>query len=95
MIIYASTKNYHLNVNILGSQLKVQSQIEKPELYLLARCQSNDKQIMYSDTRMEDVVELSKPLPVDEIMIYDKLRFFKGTCEILFLHYAVNSSSSN
>ena len=29
-------------------EVNVQSEVEKPELYMLARCQSNDNQLLYS-----------------------------------------------
>ena len=45
-------------------------------MYLLARFPADDRQLMYSNTRMEDI---SNSLTVrDEINIYDKCRFFKG-----------------
>ena len=39
-----------------GDNINVQATIEKPHFYLLARCPSSDQQIMYSDTRMEDII---------------------------------------
>ena len=30
-------------------EVNVQSEVEKPELYMLARCQSNDNQLLYSE----------------------------------------------
>ena len=35
-------EKYNMEVN-------VQSEVEKPELYMLARCQSNDNQLLYSE----------------------------------------------
>lgn len=53
--------------------------VEKPELYLLARCPSNDQQILYCDTRMEDVLDLKTPVTTENgINITDVMRFFKG-----------------
>lgn len=62
-----------------GVKCSVQSMVEKPELYLLARCPSNDQQILYCDTRMEDVLDLKTPVTTENgINITDVMRFFKG-----------------
>ena len=57
----------------------MQAEVETAQLYILARCPSTDQQITYSDTRMEDIKSLSKPLTTEEgIVIYDVMRFLKG-----------------
>ena len=57
----------------------IQREVEKPVMYLLARCPTDDSQLMYSNTRMEDMIDLSNSLTVrDDINIYGKCRFFKG-----------------
>ena len=48
-------------------------------MYLLARCPADDSQLMYSNTRMEVMIDLSNSLKVwDDINIYDQCHFFKG-----------------
>ena len=63
----------------LGKKINVQAEVEKPQLYILARCPSNDQQLMYIDTRLEDIKDLSSAIDTnDGISIYDEMRFFKG-----------------
>ena len=38
-----------------GKKVDVQGIIEKPDIYILARCPSDDHQLMYSDYRNEDI----------------------------------------
>ena len=56
-----------------------------PEIYIVARCGSNDEQLAYVDTRVEDLMDLKNPLNLGElnpkykgIMLRDKMRFFHG-----------------
>ena len=64
---------------LLGSKVNVQTSVEKPQFYLLARCPSNDSQIMYTDTRLEDIRKLSENIKTDSgIELNDKMKFFKG-----------------
>ena len=65
-------------LNFTGYQISVQAEVEKPELYLLARCPSGEEQIMYSETRLEDIKGLSEEICVGNIGIKDIARFFKG-----------------
>ena len=63
----------------LGIKINVQAVIEKPEIYILARCPSNDNQILYSHERFEDILSLKKPLQeLNKPEISDVMRFFKG-----------------
>ena len=59
-------------------QVNVQSIVEKPELYILARCQSSDAQLLYTKTRHEDNRLLKYPISVDGILLFDEMRFFHG-----------------
>ena len=43
-----------------GYQQNVQSIVEKPYIYLLARCPSDDHQLLYSQERINDISELSR-----------------------------------
>ncbi|CAH1259109.1 Hypp2154 [Branchiostoma lanceolatum] len=66
-------KKHNVNVN-------VQAKVEKPELYLIARCGGSDaEQLLYAETRRDDLPSLSIPVQTaDGRQISDKLRFFKG-----------------
>ena len=67
------------NFLISGISTSVQSNVEVPEVYIIACCRSNDNQVMYGDLRMEDVIKLSsEKFVVNGIEITEKLRFFKG-----------------
>ena len=41
------------------TSLDIQSIIEKPQVYLLARCPSNDQQILYIEERLQDILNLN------------------------------------
>ena len=62
-------------------------------MYLLARCPSNEEQLFYSDTRLEDLATLSFDLDVDGKMIKDVMRFFKGISTVISLPFSFLSSS--
>ena len=63
--------------NNLGKKIDVQSTIEKPEIYILARCPSSGQLTAYSETRMEDLKELGNGLSFRNTEIIDAMRFFK------------------
>ena len=66
-------------LNMFSEKVNIQREVEKPVMYLLARCPTDDSQLMYSNTRMEDMIDLSNSLTVrDDINIYDKCCLFKG-----------------
>ena len=53
--------------------------VQKPELYMLARCQSNDNQLLYSEERLEDLLEINTPITSNNgVLINDVIRIFKG-----------------
>ena len=60
-----------------GRETNVQSVIEQPELYILARCPGDDHQLMYADCRTEDIRQLTDP-HFNGIKIKDIVRFFHG-----------------
>ena len=71
---YSSLTNKHVNV---------QRTVEAPELYIIARCASNDEQLAYINTRVEDLVGLKEGLQLGEIdeqyqgiVLYDQMRVF-------------------
>ncbi|XP_019624951.1 PREDICTED: uncharacterized protein LOC109470439 [Branchiostoma belcheri] len=61
-------------------KLNVQSEVERPELYLIARCGASDaEQLMYAETRRDDLPSLSGTVKTTDGREYiDELRFFKG-----------------
>ena len=59
--------------------IHVQPHIEKPVLYLIARCPATDQQLLYSSLRRTDIFELKEELSTSYgLILTDKLRFFKG-----------------
>ena len=61
-----------------SSKINVQSRVEKPHLYILARCPSTDQQLLYTEERINDILKLKDPVTVDGIEINDTMRNFKG-----------------
>ena len=61
-----------------GKSVNVQSIIEKPELYIAARCKSNDEQLAYVKTRTACMLDLRDNLSIEGIDICDRVRLFKG-----------------
>ncbi|XP_047129004.2 uncharacterized protein LOC124809199 [Hydra vulgaris] len=62
-----------------GEKINIQAIVEKPFLYILARCPSNDEQLEYRNLRIEDIISLKYPIIVNnDIEIFDVLRIFKG-----------------
>jgi len=63
-----------------GLQVNVQATVELPETYILARCTASDNQLLYGETRLEDIRTLAKPIvfDADGIQIHDEMRFFTG-----------------
>ena len=54
-----------------GYQQNVQSIVEKPYIYLLSRCPSDDHQLLYSQERINDISELSRKTEFHGIEITD------------------------
>ena len=61
-----------------GKSVDVQATIETPEIYILGRCPGTTELTAYSEIRMEDIIELVKPLSFNGTNVYDIMRFFKG-----------------
>ena len=93
-LVVASTlydKGNHLTndkyENLYGRKVDVQGIIEAPEVYILARCPSDNHQLMYSDTRNDDIRHLNHSITLGEYKLQDTVRFFRGdgpACEIEF-----------
>ena len=65
--------------NKYGLNINIQSEVEKPFLYIMARCPSNEQQILYIEERLEDIFELKNTIELpDGINIKDIMRMFKG-----------------
>ena len=59
--------------------INIQAEIEKPFLYIMARCPSNEQQILYIEERMNNILNLKEDLALPSgITTYDVFRFFKG-----------------
>ena len=60
--------------------------VETPEVYIFGRIHGSTSIAVYSQTRMEDIEELKKPLEIDNgVEIYDIMRLFKGdgpSCQV-------------
>ena len=54
--IHITDKEYK---QIYGKDINVQSVIEKPYLYILARCPGDNHQLMYADCRNKDIRQLA------------------------------------
>ena len=68
-----------------GKKVDVQSEIEKPDIYILTRCPGDDHQLMYSVCRNEDIRCLKYPTDADGWELNDVVRFFHGdgpACEL-------------
>ena len=53
--------------------------VQKPELHMLARCQSNNNQLIYPEERLEDLLEINTPITSNNgVLINDVIRIFKG-----------------
>ena len=53
--VYLTDQEYF---NLYGKHINIQSVIEKPYLYILARCRSDDSQLLYSSERLDDILNL-------------------------------------
>lgn len=59
--------------------VSIQSVVEKPYVYILARSGSTVKdQLMYVPTRLEDIRDLAEPIEMNDREYMDQLRFFTG-----------------
>ena len=61
-----------------GYVTDMQSIIEKPFVYLIARCPSDDHQLLYCQERTVDLLQLDRKIDYNGIVITDVMRVFKG-----------------
>ena len=61
-----------IKISIPGKTISIQSNIEVPEVYILARCPANDQQLAYSNIRLEDIKDMtSKNIEIDGLDFKD------------------------
>ena len=62
-----------------GKHVNVQSLIEKPEIYIVARCQGDDHQLLYSECRNQDIKAINKDkIDLSGTKMQDNVRFSWG-----------------
>ena len=62
-----------------GIKCNVQTSVEKPFLYILPRSPSHDQQLLYTDERLQDILQIQQSLTTnDGIKVHDVIRAFKG-----------------
>ena len=64
--------------NLYGKHINIQSVIEKPYLYILARCRSDDSQLLYSSERLDDILSLKDDVEHNGKSVHDIARISKG-----------------
>ena len=80
--VFYTSSEYAL---LYGVKINVQREVEYPEVYIVARCNSTDEQLAYINTRLEDLKELKNGLNIGElddmydgIVLNDIMRYFHG-----------------
>ena len=74
--VFLTDEEYY---NKYSSKCNVQAAVESPYLYIVARCPANDQQLLYSDERIKDILELNNPILTEAgIPINDVAKMFKG-----------------
>ena len=60
-------------------EVNIQSEVEKPELYILAQCQSNDNKLLYSEEQIKVLSEINTPITSNNyVLINNVMRIFKS-----------------
>ena len=73
--VYLTDQEYF---NLYGKHINIQSVIEKPYLYILARCRSDDSQLLYSSECLGDILNLKDDVEHNGKSVHDIARIFKG-----------------
>ena len=73
--VYLTDQEYF---NLYGKYINIQSVIEKPYLHILARCRSDDSQLLYSSKRLDDILNLKDGVEHNGKNVHDIARIFKG-----------------
>ena len=70
---------------LANKNTNVQREVETPELYIIGRCGSNDEQLAYINTRVDDLNRTKIGINLSEIdgkyeniVLHDTMRFFHG-----------------
>ena len=62
-----------------GIKCNVQASVEKPFLHILARSPSNDQLLLYTDERLQDILQIQQSLTTNGgIKMHDVIRALKG-----------------
>ena len=61
-----------------GVHANVQAVVKKVFIHILVRTPATDQQLLYSEERLEDILDLKTPIEIDVIYLHDILRAFKG-----------------
>ena len=61
-----------------GHRVNIQPLIEKPFIYMLARCPSDDHELLYSNERLADIVGVKNKVEHNGISINDIMCVFRG-----------------
>lgn len=73
--VFYTNKEYY---DKFHQHVDVQATVEQPELYIFARCPSNDQQLLYSEIRINDINLATKEIEINGIQFKDIIRIFKG-----------------
>ena len=66
------------NFKATGKRVNVQSVVEQPWIYIFANCRDNIAEKMsFVSVRREDVMEMASPLTIGNVILNDKMIFFK------------------
>ena len=79
-VLYNTARFLSYNEHYLKHKKKinVQASVEEPNMYVLARCFSADQQLLYSDERTGDIMNLKySTKSANNVDVNDVLRFFK------------------
>ena len=75
-VSFLSDNEYYLKHK---NNINAQASVEEPNMYILVRCPSTDQQLLYSDKRIGDIMNLKYPTKsANNIEVNYILRFFKG-----------------
>ena len=74
-VFYTDEEHYEM----IGIKCNVQAFVEKRFLHILAHSPSNDQQLLYTDERLQDILQIQQSLTTnDGIKVHDVIRAFKG-----------------
>ena len=74
--VFYTDEEYYI---MSGIKCNVKASVEKPFLHILARSPSNDQLLLYTDERLQDILQIQKGLTTnDGVKVPDVIRAFKG-----------------